>query len=387
MSQIKLHSQNLITLSLLLLCGFGCTDASQFGPLDKDATYKEYFEQQKKINKGILKLNIPGTRTLDIDELFAEQVLKNCPKEVDQAIFKIKQKMFRDNGKNVILHGPTGTGKTSIAQAMAITTLTPCLFFNTVSILGESACAGGQNLCKIFEHAKKLESDLQRPCVVILDELEALIKNNYDKNGHDDNLLKSFRQELDMLKNKNVAVIGTMNSIQDLSEQIASRTSQVEIALPGQDAKKAALIYHVRALQANHKFICSDSIDYNFIAMQAKKFSHRDMQNVAEAAIKPAVLSGGNQVVNQSDFVNAVEKIKKNPAQMLKREAGTWKHSFKAALNSPKAFPFGGMILGMCYFYKTNSNQVATQKQAQENADHQYALAFANLQKKNRWYD
>jgi hypothetical protein len=94
---------------------FGCIETSESETSEKEKahqeylekqrkikeSYQKYFEEQKEINKGIVKLNVPGARTLQIDGSFAEKVLKTCPNEIDMAISRIKQNIFRENEKNM----------------------------------------------------------------------------------------------------------------------------------------------------------------------------------------------------------------------------------------------------------------------------------------------
>ncbi len=379
MSHIKFRSQNLITLSLLLLCGFGCTEASE------SEKFKKYFEEQEKVNEGILKLNIPGTRPLNIDESLSAQILETCPDKIKETISGIKQNLFwNDNEKNIILHGMPGTGKTSIAQAIAIECQIPCLFFNTGSISTVYANSGVQNLDKIFEHAKGLEKNLKQPCFVILDELEALTRKHRNENSNESNILISFWQELDRLKNSKVAFIGTMNSIEDLPAQITSRTSMIKIPLPEEKHRDAIASYYLKAKKDKHKILYPGSITGAYLAQQTKGFSHRDLQNVVARAttaamLAPAELDKNNKTVDGKFFIAAIKEIKADPARKLEREIGTWKHTFKTHFRDPKiSVALVGLAATMCYFYNNTVYQEKSMNQTQKNADRQYILTRLN---------
>jgi len=86
----------------------------------KKETYKKYFEQQEKIYKELSEKGIPGGRFVNMDENLAEEVIANCPKKIKEAISDIEQGLFFEGQKNMILHGKSGTGKSCLAQAIAI---------------------------------------------------------------------------------------------------------------------------------------------------------------------------------------------------------------------------------------------------------------------------
>lgn len=367
----------------------------------EDKAFKKYSEAQEKIYKEISKVS--GARPLNIDISLAEAVLEKCPDEINMAIERMKQNRFRDNERNIILYGLSGTGKSCIAQAMAIKSNIACLFFNVGTISTEYMNSGVQNLNNIFEYAK----NLKKPCVVIFDELESLTKKHVDKNNHENNILISFWQELDKLKNSEVAFIGTMNSVEDLPVQITNRTSMIKIPLPKMKDKDAILSYHIKSEAKKYGITYPDWINKRYLDEQTQKdssvntdkkknyfnfdwmngaylvygtrgFCHRDLQNVVIRATAPAVSGRNNGIVESKLFTNAIIQIRKDPKRKLEKEIGTWRQTFKKTFNSPKAIPIVFGITGLCVSYNIFMNQkigLALQKeglvQSKEIADKQ----------------
>lgn len=344
----------------------------------EDRAYKEYCKQQDKMYKEISKIS--GARPLNIDISLAEAVLEKCPDEINMAIARMKQNRFRDNERNIILYGLSGTGKSCIAQAMAIKSNIACLFFNVGTISTEYMNSGVQNLNNIFEYAK----NLKKPCVVIFDELESLTKKHVDKNNHENNILISFWQELDKLKNSEVAFIGTMNSVEDLPVQITNRTSMIKVPLPKAKDKDAILSYHIKSEAKKYDIVYPDWIYNRYIEQKEKQldtekekndfwvfdlihrlclhygtigFCHRDLQNVVIRATAPAVSGRNNGIVESKLFTNAIIQIRKDPKRKLEREIGTWRQAFKKTLNSPKAIPIVFGITGLYVSYNIFMNQ------------------------------
>jgi AAA+ superfamily predicted ATPase len=343
-----------LKMSLFLLSGFGCIKASEINMFLRDEEYKRYFKLQEKIYQSLESLDIPGARPLNIDAALAEQVLKNCSKEVKQIIVGIEQSLFFENEKNIIFHGPSGTGKSVLAQAIAIRCKVPCLFFNVGTISTMYMNSGVQNLNKIFKYAQELEKSLGQPCIVIFDELESLTKKHASANNHEGNILISFWQELDRLCNSKVIVIGTMNSIEDVPDQIINRTSMIEIPLPTQKQRKVILSYYLKKIQKQYKLIYPQGLTADSLSRQTQGFSNRDLQNLVIIATKSVILAsitldGSHKMVTNDDFSSAIQKIKQSFIEK-------WKRTFKRYLYDPKiAISVVGLVLTALNIYNQMS--------------------------------
>lgn len=254
---------------IFVLFNFFCISTSAFVDSTLNARnqeYKKYFQQQEKIYQELVALEIPGARHLTIDETLAEEVLAHCPEKIKMAIFGIEQNLFFHTGKDLILHGPSATGKFSLAQAIAVKCKVPCLIFDTADISTEYMNSGVQNLNKICEYAQRLEKRLGKPCVVIFSHLEILAEKHANKNHPESNILISFAQELDVLSNSRVVVVGIMNRIEDLPYKISSRVSMIEITLPKQEHREAILSYYLKKQQNYYKLVYPAWLTADYLA-------------------------------------------------------------------------------------------------------------------------
>jgi SpoVK/Ycf46/Vps4 family AAA+-type ATPase len=333
-----------LNISLLLLCAFAYIQASS------GESYREYFKRQEEIYKEMEEKKIPGARPLTIDEDLAEKAVANSPDKVNDLVSDIQKNIFCSNKKNALLHGAPGTGKSLLAQAVAIKTKTPCLFFNAGEISTQYMNSGVQNFAKIFKYAKELEKRLGKPCVIIFDELESLTRKHTAKDNHENNVLISFWQGLDKLAGSGVVVIGTMNGTDDLPPQMIDRTSMIEVPLPDTKQRDAILSYYFKAIQNKHGIGYSEYVTPAILAAQTKGFSNRDLQNLMEQATKqvikaPAVetwdpkigcYACGNKVVMGYEFTSVIREIKKEHRTKLLG-------NFKKHLKSPTTFKVAGL--------------------------------------------
>lgn len=310
-----------LNISLLLLTIFSSIQSSdqrsereQYFKEREEKGYKKYIEEQEEIYKDLMKLSIPGARRLKIDKVLAEEVLTNCPQEVNDLVSDIEEGVFCIDKKNALFQGAHGTGKSCLAQAVAIKTQAPCLFFDAERILAESMKSGLEIFEKIFQQAESLEEKRKKPSVIIFDKLEALTRKDAAKNKHENNTLVDFWGRLDDLDNSKVVTIGTMDSTEYLPVEVTSKTSVIEIPLPDLQQREKILSYHLKTIQDKHGLTYSPSVTPAILAEQTNGFTHRQLQNLVEGLTNPVikVRDRSNKRVVDDKLPMLIKNIKKN---------------------------------------------------------------------------
>jgi SpoVK/Ycf46/Vps4 family AAA+-type ATPase len=126
----------------------------------------------------------------------------------------------------VLLIGPPGNGKTSLAEAIAEALLVPLLVVRYESVVGTYLGETANRLKKLFEYAST------RRCVLFFDEFETLGKERGDlhETGEIKRVVSSLLMQIDDLPS-HVMVIGATNHA-ELLDRAVWRRFQVRMNLP-----------------------------------------------------------------------------------------------------------------------------------------------------------
>jgi SpoVK/Ycf46/Vps4 family AAA+-type ATPase len=130
----------------------------------------------------------------------------------------------------ILLSGPPGNGKTTLAEAFATELMLPLFVAKYEGIVGSLLGSTAQQLDRLFEHVKS-----QR-CVLFFDEFDAIGKERDDVQevGEIKRVVNSLLKQIDMLPS-HVVVIGATNHSSMLDRAVWRRFHvQVELPLPTQ---------------------------------------------------------------------------------------------------------------------------------------------------------
>lgn len=132
----------------------------------------------------------------------------------------------------ILLIGPPGNGKTSLAQAIAEALMVPLLVVRYESVVGTYLGETAVRLNKLFEYASR------RKCVLFFDEFETLGKERGDlhETGEIKRVVSSLLLQIDALPS-HVLVIGATNHA-ELLDRAVWRRFQVRLELPKPDKSK-----------------------------------------------------------------------------------------------------------------------------------------------------
>jgi len=186
---------------------------------------------------------------------------------------------------SMLIYGPPGVGKTELARYIAAELGMPLVTGRSDSLISSFLGSTAKNLRALFEHAKS------RPCVLFLDELDAVGKLRDDQHelGELKRVVVSLLQNIDALENQTVLLAAT-NHHHLLDPAIWRRfTDRLEIALPDVDARRQLLELFLGSY-------CPEAKRVRDFAVLSEQTTGADIRQICENAIRGAVLAGNDVV-------------------------------------------------------------------------------------------
>ncbi|MFC9588591.1 ATP-binding protein [Streptomyces sp. NPDC056944] len=210
----------------------------------------------------------------------------------------------------LLLYGPPGCGKTFIARAVAGELGANFLTVSLSDVLDMWIGASEKNIHDIFETARR-----QAPCVVFLDELDALgAKRSRTHHSGLRNVVNQLLTELDGIAsgagNEGVFVLAATNVPWDVDIALRrpGRLDRTLLVLPPDAAARESILrYHLRERPI-------EAVDLGKLVKATEDFSGADLAHVCESAAEAALLdsarTGSVRLITTKDLLGAAKQIK-----------------------------------------------------------------------------
>lgn len=217
----------------------------------------------------------------------------------------------------ILLHGPSGTGKTLLAQAVANECGVNFISIKGPEVLSRWVGDSEKRVRELFKHARRAA-----PCVLFIDEIDAMAAaRGMSLAEVADRVTSQLLSELDGLEGLHgVTVIGATNRKDSLDPALL-RPGRLELHLaldlPDDEDRQAILAVHTRRLP-----LASD-VNLGLLAQQAPGFSGAQLALVCrEAALERMreYVEGRAQApleklrLNQADFERAITRLRAQSA-------------------------------------------------------------------------
>jgi len=207
--------------------------------------------------------------------------------------------------KGVLLVGPTGTGKTLLAKAVAGEAAVPFLSISGSDFVEMFVGVGAARVRDLFEQGKR-----NAPCIVFIDEIDAVGRQRGAGvgGGHDEReqTLNQLLVEMDGFETQDGVIIMAATNRPDILDRALLRPGrfdrQVVVDRPDVLGREGILKVHAR------KITVSKDVDLAVLARGTPGFTGADLANMVNEAALLAARRGRSAVMMQ-DFEDAKDKV------------------------------------------------------------------------------
>ena len=265
-----------------------------------DTLLSEYFDEEDEEMLDLVSVHAPEEVAITLDDLVLttgqeEEILKIAT-AIEHRSY-LAEIGLREIGK-LLFVGPPGTGKTSVARALAQDLDLPVvevrLSMITSQYLGETA----KNVDKTFEVAKRLS-----PCILFIDEFDFVAKTRRsDEHAALKRAVNTLLKSIDdiSLIEHDVLLIGATNHPDQLDSAAWRRFDEI-VNFPKPDEQMRADILRVITRE-----MTINGFDPAAIAKETEGFTGSDLRLVLREAVLEA-LTEGRRELNQQDLLDAVD--------------------------------------------------------------------------------
>ena len=226
--------------------------------------------------------------------------------------------------RGILLHGPSGTGKTLMAKAVATQSEANFVSVRGPELLSKWVGESERGIRVIFKSARQ-----SAPCVIFFDEIDSIapIRGAGGETVVTERVVSQLLTELDGMENMHGVVVLAATNRADMIDPALLRPGRfdkiIQIPLPDKESRKSILAINCEDIPiADPK--SPDKIDYEKLAEMTDGLSGADVASIANTAVslvvhehldsapdaKEVTEKASNAKVTMKHFEEAVKKVR-----------------------------------------------------------------------------
>jgi len=237
---------------------------------------------------------------------------------------ELYEKLGHKMPRGILLHGPSGTGKTLMAKAVATQSEANFVSVRGPELLSKWVGESERGIREIFKRARQ-----SAPCVIFFDEIDSIapIRGAGGETVVTERVVSQLLTELDGMENMHGVVVLAATNRADMIDPALLRPGRfdkiIQIPLPDKESRKSILEINCKDIPVADPN-GPDKIDYEKLAEMTDGLSGADVASIANTAVslvvhehldsapdaKEITEKASNAKVTMKHFEEAVKKVR-----------------------------------------------------------------------------
>ena len=298
-------------------------------------TLEKLIVNHDDFQKALIEVTPSGMREVFIEnpDVQWDQVggLEEVKRELQEAVeWPMKypglyDKLGHRMPRGILLHGPSGTGKTLLAKAVATESEANFVSVRGPELLSKWVGESERGIREIFRRARQAS-----PCVVFFDEIDSIapIRGAGGETAVTERVVSQLLTELDGMENMHGVVVLAATNRADMIDPALLRPGRfdkiIQIPLPDKESRKMIIQIGAKTIPVIDDANDPQHVDYDKIAELTDGLSGADVAAIANTAVslvihefldkqpdlKDVEKSSVNAKVTMEHFEKAVKKVR-----------------------------------------------------------------------------
>ena len=298
-------------------------------------TLEKLIVNHEDFQKALIEVTPSGMREVFIEnpDVHWDQVggLEDVKRELQEAVeWPMKypglyDKLGHRMPRGILLHGPSGTGKTLLAKAVATESEANFVSVRGPELLSKWVGESERGIREIFRRARQAS-----PCVVFFDEIDSIapIRGAGGETAVTERVVSQLLTELDGMENMHGVVVLAATNRADMIDPALLRPGRfdkiIQIPLPDKESRKMIIQIGAKTIPVIEDVNDPQHVDYEKIAELTDGLSGADVAAIANTAVslvihefldkqpdlKDVEKSSVDAKVTMKHFEEAVKKVR-----------------------------------------------------------------------------
>ena len=278
-------------------------------------TLDKLIVNHEDFTKALIEVTPSGMREVFIEnpDIKWEEVggLEDVKQELQEAVEwpmkypALYDKLGHSMPRGILLHGPSGTGKTLLAKAVATQSEANFVSVRGPELLSKWVGESERGIREIFKRARQ-----SAPCVVFFDEIDSIapIRGAGGETAVTERVVSQLLTELDGMENMHGVIVLAATNRADMIDPALLRPGRfdkiIQIPLPDKESRKSILKINAEKIPTVSESSDPKHVDFDKLAEITDGLSGADTASIANTAVSLVI----HEFLDSHPDVKEIEK-------------------------------------------------------------------------------